>query len=195
MPSPCIVVIAGKPATGKTTLALRLARDLALPLIYKDAIKEALFDALGAGDRVWSRRLGVASYGVMWSLAETLLSAGQSLILESNFSAERLDPSFARAAERFGAIFAQLHLHCAPTVLVERFERRAGSVDRHPGHFEVEYADEFRAGLTSGDDEPLPLPGPLLRIDTTRFELVDYETALQFARLSLSGARQQAEPS
>jgi predicted ATPase len=44
-----LVLVTGPPGSGKTTLAVPLARRLELPLIAKDTIKEALFDALGTG--------------------------------------------------------------------------------------------------------------------------------------------------
>jgi predicted kinase len=58
---------------GKTTLARRLARDLRLPLLEKDVIKEALAETLDTPDRNASRQIGAASMRVMLALAcETL---------------------------------------------------------------------------------------------------------------------------
>jgi tRNA uridine 5-carbamoylmethylation protein Kti12 len=48
-----LVLVTGPPTSGKTTLARPLAHHLDLPLLGKDAIKEALFDTLGTGDRAW----------------------------------------------------------------------------------------------------------------------------------------------
>ena len=58
---PLIVLVNGAPASGKTTLSRRLAGDLGLPLLAKDAIKEVLYDTLGAPDRARSRELGGAT--------------------------------------------------------------------------------------------------------------------------------------
>ncbi len=66
---PTLVLVTGAPGSGKTTLAMPLARHLGLPLITKDTIKEALFDTLGTGDHTWSQRLGAASFQVMFALA------------------------------------------------------------------------------------------------------------------------------
>jgi predicted kinase len=85
---PLLVVVTGAPGPGKTTVAQALAAELELPLVTKDDVKEALFDALGTGDREWSRRLGRAAYDVLFVMARRLLEAGTSCVLESNFSTE-----------------------------------------------------------------------------------------------------------
>ena len=71
---PLLVVVTGPPAAGKTTVARGIAQRLRLPLVEKDTIKEALFDTLGTGDLAWSRRLGEATYGVIWALREAVES-------------------------------------------------------------------------------------------------------------------------
>ena len=55
-------IVTGPPGAGKSTLAEYLARELCLPLISKDGIKEILFDTLGWHDREWSKKLGHASF-------------------------------------------------------------------------------------------------------------------------------------
>ena len=79
-----LVIITGLPGTGKTTLALQLARRRGMPLICKDTVKEPLMDAFGA-DSSRSRELSNISFAVMFSLARELLALGDSLILEGNF--------------------------------------------------------------------------------------------------------------
>ena len=55
------VLVAGPPGSGKTTVSAPLAAELGLPLLAKDAIKEALMDALGRpADVEASRQLGRA---------------------------------------------------------------------------------------------------------------------------------------
>ena len=46
-PRAWFVLVAGWPASGKSTLATGLAAELGLPLLAKDEIKEALMDGLG----------------------------------------------------------------------------------------------------------------------------------------------------
>ncbi len=61
-----LVIINGAPGAGKTTLGRRLAKDLELPFLSKDDIKECLFGALGWSDRAWSMKLGRASVELLF---------------------------------------------------------------------------------------------------------------------------------
>ena len=61
-----IVLINGLPGSGKTTLATALAAELAVPLISKDAIKEALAAAV---PQVPAAALGRTASELMWTLA------------------------------------------------------------------------------------------------------------------------------
>ncbi len=84
--APALVIVSGAPASGKSSLARRLAHDLRLPLLSKDELKECLADALGApADVAGSTRLGTAAHGFLYRVAEALLAAGCRVIVESNF--------------------------------------------------------------------------------------------------------------
>src|SRR5262252_6392146 len=85
MATPLLVLVTGPPAAGKTTVAWEIAARLGLPLVAKDTIKEALYDALGVGDLEWSTRLGGATFAVLWALLEDSLRAGASVVAEANF--------------------------------------------------------------------------------------------------------------
>lgn len=155
---PLLVVVTGPPAAGKTTVGRQLAARLRLPLLAKDTIKEALFDALGTGELAWSQRLGQATYVAMLGLAEESVAAGASLVLEANFvcgGESRLAALPAR--------FVQVHCSAPLEVLVERYRSRV----RHPGHVDSERIDALRKAVETGRHEPLELPGETIRLDTT----------------------------
>lgn len=171
-----IVLVTGPPASGKSFIAQVLADRLGVPLIAKDAIKETLYDELGTGDVAWSRKLGRATFALVYQALETQLRALCPVIVEGNFSADHARVEFARLGQRFR--FRVLEIHCtAPLdVLLARYEARAES--RHPGHADMERLDDIGAA-TAGAPGYAPLcisGGDLLVIDTTSFDDVDIET-------------------
>lgn len=170
---PLLVVVTGPPAAGKTTVARAIATELRLPLIAKDAIKEALFDGLGTGDLAWSQRLSVGTYLAMLALAEDSVAAGASLILEANFvCGSEIEARLAALPARF----VQIHCSAPLEVLLERYGRR----ERHPGHVDAERIEALRDAVESGRHDPLDLPGETIRLDSS----VEIELGDVLARLS-----------
>ena len=153
-----LVVVTGAPGSGKTTIARGLAAELALPLLAKDDIKEPLFDTLGVGDRDWSRKLGAATYEILYALARRLLEAGASCIVESNFS----DAAPLRALP--SARVVQVFCAAPDDVILERYAARV----RHPGHLDDQIVEELRERLERREWKPLDLDGTLIELDTRK---------------------------
>ena len=162
MSPPLLVVVTGEAATGKTTLARALAAELGLPLLAKDDLKERLFDTLGTGDREWSRRLGVATFELLFGVADGLLGAGTSCVVEANFDAQAVPRLRALSGHRT----FQIVCTAPEEVARERFAARAASGERHPGHLDGVIAEELAAGEHDGRWGPLDLDGELLVVDT-----------------------------
>jgi predicted kinase len=154
-----VIVVAGIPGSGKTTVARALARELRIPLVSKDTIKEALFDALGTGDLVWSQQLGLAAHRVMYALAADL----DSVVLESHFWRGVAEADLGSLARPL----IQVYCRCPVDVAVERYKRRAMTADRHPGHLPDHQSDEVIAWWASIKPEPLELDAPLIEVDTS----------------------------
>ena len=154
-----IVVVSGLPASGKTTLARGLAMELGLPLISKDTIKEALFDALGTGDLEWSQKLGRAAHLVMYGLARD----SRSLVLESHFWTGVAESDLCA----LGRPLIQVYCRCPVETAVERYRQRASSPDRHPGHLAEHQTDEVTKSWSETEARPLALEGPLVEVLTS----------------------------
>ncbi len=160
----CYVVVSGGPGVGKTDLARPLASALGVPLLSKDDIKEALFDELGTGDRLWSRRLGRASIAVLYRVAANTPAA----VIEAVF---QRDAARRDLADLDGPV-VEIHCTCPPELAVERFERRAES-DRHPGHLDNRQPRNKLEQLVVDGAEPLGLGGSLLEVDTSEALAID----------------------
>lgn len=159
--SSLLILVLGRPASGKTTIAERIASRFNLPLLAKDDFKEILFDQLGTGDRAWSMKLGQASFAILDHAIEQQLKTGSSFIVEAAYNAKFENAKFQAWQERYA--FKTLQVHCvAPAdVLVQRFIDRAKSGMRHEGHVDAESVEEFRASLSDERVETFDLNGEI----------------------------------
>src|SRR5215469_9630669 len=94
MKKPTLILVNGLPGTGKTTLARRLAADVALPLFSRDGIYETLYDALDCDSNGLPPLLARAAFTLFYDVTGSVLAAGQSVIVEQFFGRPDL-----RAAE------------------------------------------------------------------------------------------------
>jgi predicted kinase len=162
-----VVVVTGIPASGKTTLATVLGARLGWPLMSKDVVKEALFDALGTGDLQWSQRLGRAGHVVMYSLAATM----PRVILEAHFQRGVAEPELLALNRRI----VQIYCRCPVDLAADRYRRRIEDPARHAGHLPEHQSDQVIEQWLNDPPTPLDLPNALfVEVDTTR--PVDIET-------------------
>ncbi len=167
-----VVLVHGLPGAGKSTLASRLAVELGLPLLRKDAIKEALADAMSAEPFVPGTRgahqdrsgvLGAAASEAMWRLLAQSPNGG---VVESWFWPHDRAHVLAGLAGAGLDPATVIEVYCdVPLELaMARDAARRAQGRRHPVHRVVSEA-EWR-GPVAAAAKPLAL-GPVCRVDTS----------------------------
>ena len=150
-----LIVLAGMPASGKSTVAGKLKDALHLPVLEKDALKEAIFDTMGFSNYPEKRKTDLAANAVLLRCAKALMENGQSMILDNNFD--------SASAQELDRMVQQFNCHCITVFFggdTEAFFRRYVERDRmgvrHLGHVL--------------QDRYPPQPGDALTHDMTREE-------------------------
>lgn len=177
-----IIFVSGGPASGKTYLARKLASKLCVPFLSRDVFKETLFDTLGFSDRSWSRKLGGASYELLWNMMENLASSQVSFIAESNFQNTSMARSrIERIFKSYPLSALEIRLCAPPDILVKRFVSRAESGERHPGHVDTQNYNELTQSCREGF-QLLDFGVPRLELDTAEFSDSQFVRAMEFIR-------------
>ena len=147
-----LIIVAGLPATGKSTVSRKLANAFDLPILEKDEIKEDMFDTIGFADRTQKRALDTAANRILLRAAEAVLKGGGSLLLVNNFDAcesERVQAMLDACGCRAVTVF----LNGDADVLHARYVERDRKKSRHPGHTFID-----RYPIRPGDDPDAEMP-------------------------------------
>ncbi|MEL7975726.1 AAA family ATPase [Isoptericola sp. F-RaC21] len=184
-----VVLVNGLPGSGKTTLAGPLASRLGAPLLAKDAVEEALADAVGPGSPalLGAGLVGPAAMEAVWRLAAAPLPR---VVVESWWFRPRdLDHALRGLATAGADAVVEVWCDVPPDVARRRFEARAAT--RHPVHADGRGTARGRDRDQDGDwaawsarGAPLAL-GPVVRLDTTG--PVDVDALARRVTTALSG--------
>ncbi len=193
-----MIVLTGMPASGKSTVAAKLADALSLPVLAKDEFKEALFDTIGFSCYAEKRKLDHAANAVLLKAAEAMLRSGQSVILDNNFD--------GAAAEALNALTERMGARCVTVFFggdTEAFYRRYVERDRlhlrHLGHVVQEHyplhegdspdhdmtREEFREKFEKRGMADVRLNGIRIEIDATEPAAIDTDRLIQEIRTVL----------
>jgi predicted kinase len=186
-----LVLVGGAPASGKTTLAERLASALGFSVLHRDPISEALAEVLRPCSPDEQRKLIVPlSFAVFYRLLDEALDRGENLVAETNFavgiSEDELRPRLARTTA--------VLLHCSvPYALsVARFINRFQKGERHWCFFDEYWAEKLVAGESLDawqHARPLELDIPSLAIETSDGYTPTLDTIVAFVRVRMLGGR------
>jgi len=133
-----LIVFSGLPGTGKSTLAEAIGCTFRIPVFCKDRLEAVLWRS-GITREMNS---GWAGYELLTTVAESQLRLGQSAILDSVASAERIRRRWRELAAQHGATFRAVECIC-PDEVIHR-ARLNGRQRGIPGWYELDWAEVER---------------------------------------------------
>ena len=133
---PTLILFAGMPGSGKTTLARMVARQLCLPIFSKDRAQRVLRDHHLAAENTGD------GYYLILDMADEQLSLGVSAILDATFPLDHFRTVASEIAARHKARLCALYCHCSDDeAWRQRMTRRVQYV---PGWKPVGWDDVLR---------------------------------------------------
>ncbi len=179
MKVPSLVVVTGRPAAGKTTLAHTLAHTIRCPALCRDELKEGL--VLTFHDVPPGTRANWQVYHTFFQAIELLLRNGSTLVAEAAFQHHlwqpKLDPLQAIAHIRVVVCSVD------PVLARTRFIQR-GLADPERARFHedwVQQAGREGSAVPLTSYEPPHLAVPTLTVDTSDGYRPTLETIVAFA--------------
>ena len=184
-----LIIIAGMPASGKSTYARKLSRALGYPIIEKDNIKEQLFDTLGFSCYAEKRHLDVVATSVLLRVADDILSCGQSLIMVNNFRDDAKD-ALEKLVKQYDCRCVIVFFGGDNDIFFQRYVERDRRGVRHLGHvlqlrYPPQEGDELTHDMTReefrqkfemlGMDQLEISGGARINVDATHPETIDVE--------------------
>ncbi|MCS3408804.1 AAA family ATPase [Serratia sp. AKBS12] len=157
-----VILVNGVPASGKSSVAVRLSHHFALPYLTVDGIKEPFMHCFPQLDRQLNRTLGRAAYQAIWAIVAQA-PAQCVYVIDAWFGFQPKD-DLRRYLQQAGVtqvveIWNQVSGELAAARYAARLHQRAKG---HPG---AEYLPELRELARRAT--PMAL-GPVLRVDQSQ---------------------------
>ena len=182
-----IIIVEGYLASGKSTFAKQLSKQINVPYLIKDTFKIALCENITVTDRKESSRFSIVTFDAMMYVVERMFETGSPIIIEGNFvpaGVKKLDEAgvIRRLIDQYGYDSLTFKFTGDTKVLHRQFVEREETAERGQVNkigSEVTYG-EFNTWCHNLDS--FDVGREIVRVDTTDFNLVDFESYYDLAR-------------
>lgn len=162
-----VIVVTGRPGSGKTTLAHRLAKRICCPALCRDEFKEGYVHTLGGTHASLGPDINRRLYAIFFETVEFVVSRGLSVVIEAAFQHKLWAPKLTSLAEaaRVSIVVCTVDPQLARSRWLERGladtarERFHGDNAVHAAKHDIELPVE--------DYDPPNMDLPILTVDTT----------------------------
>ena len=117
-----LVVVAGLMASGKSTVARRIAAELDAELLVADEIRRE--DHEHGDPAAYWPGFGAKVYGQMFARARELLGEGRAVVLDATFRTRALRAQAAALAKELGVPFQLVECRCDESLCRQRLAER-----------------------------------------------------------------------
>jgi predicted kinase len=167
MKKPLLVVVTGRPGSGKTTLAHTLARKIGCPAICRDEIKEGFVNTMRNSHESLGKDVNQGIYSIFFEVLDFLLTKQVTLVAEAAFQHHLWVSPLARLSQisQVKIIVCMVDPHLARSRFVQRGLSDPNRLRFH-GDWGVRAAQEGLELPLRNYDPPF-LPIPTLEVDTS----------------------------
>ncbi|EIC85739.1 AAA family ATPase [Serratia sp. M24T3] len=158
-PGKRVILVNGIPASGKSSLAVELSAKTGWLQLSLDGIKNPFLQRLEGVDRAFNRKLGQASYQVIWSIIADA-PQGSTFIVDAWFGFQPKEVLTEYLTQAGITQVLEIWCQVSPATAAARYEARLG--ERLPGHLGAEYIPELK--VLAKKAQPMEL-GPVYYSD------------------------------
>lgn len=178
MEKPLLIVVTGRPASGKTSVAHLLAKEINCPLISRDELKEGYINTKSIQSHQFNEKANSDIYKTFFEVIDLLISKRISIVIEAAFQHKLWETQLAKFLNKaeIRIIVCKVPLELAK----ERFYKRIlDQPEREKFHEDSTIENTV---LLTEDYEMINMPLPTLEVDTTDNYNPDLEKIVNFIK-------------
>ena len=179
MNKPLLIIVSGRPGSGKTTLAGIIATEIRCPLISRDVIKEGYLNTMQKEHGKTGQDEMKSVYECFFSAINLFIEYRITCVAESAFQHKLWYPKYNELSERAAIVIVKCHTD--PEIANRRFlDRKAQDPLREYFH-----GDNSILGINDEYEFVHPqFPAPSLEVDTTEGYRPSLDEITAFIRAS-----------